>query len=298
MAAARKKIWIIVALCLIGAGVALSAAGYFLSGKDLMALNSRETIRSVCDIEESFSRVSVGAPSANVSILPSDDGKCRVETSSFGETECRSVASGGTLKVIMADWHGGAILFGSPKVTVYLPQKQYESLEVRTESGDIAVGEGVLAVSATLKSSSGRISCGAEVTGALEAKSASGGVSVSGVGEAEVRLESSSGSVTLSDSRPASALLESTSGRILLREVTVSGELSASNTSGSVRLDNCDAANKYIRSTSGSVSGTLLSGKNFTADSSSGSVRVPESSGEGVCEVRTSSGSIRLEVRE
>ena len=28
MAAARKKIWIIVALCLIGAGVALSAAGY------------------------------------------------------------------------------------------------------------------------------------------------------------------------------------------------------------------------------------------------------------------------------
>ena len=80
--------------------------------------------------------------------------------------------------------------------------------------------------------------------------------------------------------------------------MTVSGELSASNTSGSVRLDNCDAANIYIRSTSGSVSGTLLSGKNFTADSSSGSVRVPASSGEGVCEVRTSSGSIRLEVRE
>ncbi len=291
MAAARKKIWIIVALCLIGAGIALSAAGYFLSGKDLMALNSREIIRSVCDIEESFSRVSVGAPSANVSILPSDDGKCRVETSSFGETECRSVASGGTLKVIMADWHGGAILFGSPKVTVYLPQKQYESLEVRTESGDIAVGEGVSAVSATLRSSSGRISCGAEVTGALEAKSASGGVSVSGVGDAEVTLDSGSGRLVFADSTPSSAQISSRSGKIELKNVVAAGKLTAESSSGAVRLEACDAGSIYVETASGSVYGTLLSAKSFSASSASGRVNVPESEG-GECRARTASGSI------
>lgn len=303
MASAKiRKIWIITALCIAGAGILAALAGYMLAGGDLAALNSEEKEMKVYNIEESFDNISVTDSSSNVYILRSDDEKCRVETVGYGGTEYYVGVEDNVLAVVRMDdgaWYRRIGIFvTAPSVTVYLPEEQYASLTVKAASGSISVSEELEFGSAALSSSSGRIRSGARITDRLEADSTSGSVRAGGIEGAAVRLESSSGSVTLSDSRPASALLESTSGRILLREVTVSGELSASNTSGSVRLDNCDAANIYIRSTSGSVSGTLLSGKNFTADSSSGSVRVPASSGEGVCEVRTSSGSIRLEVRE
>lgn len=303
MASAKmRKIWIITALCIAGAGILAALVGFLLAGWDFAALNSEETEMKVYNIGESFDNISVSDSVADVRILRSDDGRCRVETVRYDGTEYYVGVEDNVLAVVGMDdgaWYRRIGIFvTAPSVTVYLPEEQYASLTVKATSGSVSVSEELAFESAALSSSSGSIRSGARITDRLEANSTSGSVSAAGIEGASVRLESTSGSVTLSDSRPASAQLESTSGRILLREVTVSGELSASNTSGSVRLDNCDAANIYVRSSSGSVSGTLLSGKNFTADSSSGSVRVPASSGEGVCEVRTSSGSIRLEVRE
>ncbi len=293
--AVKRKKWIIAALCLIGAGIITAAAGYFLSGKDIMALNSRETIRSTYDVAGDFSGISVAAPSADVRILPSDDGKCRVVTSAPDEMKCYYGIENGTLKIIVmdsAEWYGVSICIASPSITLYLPQGRYENIEVRTNSGGISVEQGVEAGTATLRSSSGRISCGANLTDALDIKSNSGKIDVSGVRGAAVTLDSGSGKLVFTDSTPSSAQLSSRSGRVELKNVVAAERLTATSSSGAVRMESCDAGSIYAETSSGSIYGLLLSAKSFKAESTSGRVRVPESADGGECEARTSSGSI------
>lgn len=105
---------------------------------------------------------------------------------------------------------------------------------------------------------------------------------------------SSSGRVSLTNVTCASLNAQTSSGGIRLTDVIALDTLHAQSSSGSVRLTRCDGATLNIRTSSGSVSGTLLSDKVFLTDTSSGSINVPRTVTGGVCEVTTSSGSIKL----
>ena len=66
---------------------------------------------------------------------------------------------------------------------------------------------------------------------------------------------------------------------------------------GSVKLVDSDANSLYIKTSTGSVNLTLLSEKVFYATSSTGSVSVPKSTTGGLCEIHTSTGSIKAVVK-
>jgi DUF4097 and DUF4098 domain-containing protein YvlB len=58
----------------------------------------------------------------------------------------------------------------------------------------------------------------------------------------------------------------------------------------------CDAADIYIETTTGSVTGTLISEKQFFTETSTGKVNVPPSGNGGRCEIETGTGNIRIEI--
>jgi DUF4097 and DUF4098 domain-containing protein YvlB len=53
-----------------------------------------------------------------------------------------------------------------------------------------------------------------------------------------------------------------------------------------------------LKTTSGSVKGSLLTPKIFYTDTTSGSVDVPRSTEGGLCEIQTTSGSIRITIEK
>ena len=102
----------------------------------------------------------------------------------------------------------------------------------------------------------------------------------------------------LEDVECANLAGSNSSGKIYCTNVIASSDINLDNSSGGIALEACDAANLKLETTSGSIRGTLLSEKIFVADATSGSVDVPETISGGVCEVATTSGSIRLSIVE
>ncbi|MBR5338888.1 MAG: hypothetical protein IK150_02285, partial [Lachnospiraceae bacterium] len=82
-----------------------------------------------------------------------------------------------------------------------------------------------------------------------------------------------------------------------MKNVLTRGDMTLERSTGSIHFESCDAeAGKIqIKTSTGSVRGSFKTGKRFIAQSSTGSVHVPDTDGIH-CEIRTSTGSIDITV--
>ena len=225
--------------------------------------------------------------------------------------------------------------FGTRRVRIYLPADRYDRLTASVGSGNVTVpagftfrtgtvecGSGNIVFDAaaeetfTLSCSSGNVLGNGGTFGDLTVQSNSGNIVLSDIGtkglsvgassgnvrlnhvrvEGVLSMRAASGSLSMEQVRAASLSVEATSGDVRLSDVLISGHLAARVNSGNIRMTRCDAETLYLGAVSGNISGSLLSGKTFVTQTSSGSVRVPGSSVGGRCEIVTSSGNIRVTV--
>lgn len=82
---------------------------------------------------------------------------------------------------------------------------------------------------------------------------------------------------------------------IKFKSVYITEDYSIERTTGNVKFDSCDAREISIRTSTGNISGTLLSEKLFIAETSTGNVDVPKTTTGGKCELKTSTGNIKVD---
>ena len=165
------------------------------------------------------------------------------------------------------------------------------SLGGKTVDGDCTVA------SADLETTSGSIVVTKATLQSLTAQTGSGSVIFEDLAVNEaISAETTSGSIRMNRVTCDSLNAETTSGRIKLTDTVASGHIRAKTGSGAIRLERADAASLSLRTTSGSVTGSLATPKVFYTDTTSGSVDVPKSTEGGLCEIKTTSGSIRLTI--
>ncbi|MDD6269745.1 MAG: DUF4097 family beta strand repeat-containing protein [Oscillospiraceae bacterium] len=322
------KVSLIAAGTAAAAGFALIMAVCIATGFDPLGSEDTAYETKIYNIEEKFSNIEIDDVSYSIEIKPSDDGKCRIECEENNKITHDVQVKGDTLRIDFKDkrkWYEKITLSINPdswrtrSMTVYLPEKEYEKLNVDTVSGDIVVEKGFTFTEGVLDNTSGDMNCKAFFTKDLTAESTSGNVNLADIKAQSIRAESTSGeidiaasevtgkiicdstsgSVTLSVVNAKDISAESTSGEVKMNNVNASGEISIDTTSGEITLDRVDAKSIEIDSTSGSVTGTLLSPKKFITDTTSGDVNVPRYDDcESVCEIDTTSGNIDVKVLE
>ena len=235
-------------------------------------------------------------------------------------------------------WHEHiGIMGGHTYLRVYLPAKAYESLTVDVTTGDVTVGRDFsFSGDVTLSVTTGDVSLSASVQGDTRLDATTGDLLVegthqaltvtTGTGDVKIRrseidalsVTTGSGDVTLEELTAAGTVrvktttgdqrisgivcgeldLDVNTGDVTLTDTVASGHLRVETSTGDVTLIRSDAATLYLKTTSGSVTGSLLSPKVFHADATSGSVDVPRSAEGGICEIKTTSGDIRITVEE
>ncbi|MCI8332179.1 MAG: DUF4097 domain-containing protein [Clostridiales bacterium] len=336
----KKKIALIIAAVFAAAGIIALFAACLLIQFDFTRLNTMKFEAKTHEVSESFHNISISDLECDVIIVPTDNDLCRVvcyETSKIINTV---EVKDDTLLITRQDkrsWyeHFGIWWTENNTVTLYLPEREYEYLYVKTVSGEISIADSFTFCDTKLLSTSGDIVFTGNSRGDLfakttsgnitlknsqaktaEVRSTSGDISFTGDIQGDLLLKSTSGDIRLQNSRAgrteaystsgdcslselsiASLTLKTTSGGIKAQDVTAEGHAELVSTSGDIRLDKTDAASFFIKSTSGDVKGSLLSGKNFITHTSSGSVQTPASiEGSGTCEIKTSSGDIRIDV--
>lgn len=316
------KIALIVAACLVGAGILLVAAAAVSPDFDFRRISPLrgEVETYTYENPNDFESIVIDVVESDVRVLRSSKGELQIICDESDRIYHEVRVENGTLYVTRNDtrrWFERIFSFDFREmtVTVYLPQELYAGIHAKSVSGDVIVEAGVIFDSAELKSTSGELSFYAATEGALSLTSVSGDVDVHGSDVGTLSASSTSGSIEISRVRAnegvevdttsgdigishvtaVSLSADSTSGDARLENTVVTEHLKIETTSGDIELEACDAATLSIDSMSGEVEGTLLSGKMYSTETDSGSVRVPAStSGAGECRISTNSGDIYI----
>lgn len=316
----QAKLWLVIAACLVLIGGVVFGGVMMKLKWDFTKLSTVRYETNRHEIADEFESISIVADTADVVFVPSAGQETEVECFEQKNVKHAVEVKDGVLSIKFVDtrkWYEHiGISFGAPKITVSLPQGEYEALSVQNDTGDLelpnayrfasidlSASTGDVSVSASadtvkIKTSTGKIHVQEITADTMELSVSTGNVWISSVdckGDISVRV--STGKTFLTDLSCQNLRTEGGTGDLSMQNVVATGVFTIERSTGDVTFDGCDAAEIAVTTNTGDVKGSLLSDKVFLAYTDTGSIHVPSSIRGGKCEIRTSTGNIRIEVR-
>ena len=304
---------LIVAACLIVTGGMLTFSG--LLGADFNF--SQETVNKVYTAEGSFQNIQIDTGVCDVRFFKTD-GDLTVHCPKTERLEYIVLVEDGVLRISAMDmrkWYDFiGINLTETKMTVYLPEDQYDSLYIKTNTGDIDIPQDFSFDSASLQSDTGDVDFAATVAEQLTVSVSTGDVDIQHITVGQLEVHSSTGDMELENVQVnGSVSLQSTTGEISaenvtcvnlysqsstgdtnLKNVLTGGSSEITTTTGDVKLENSDADFVSITTTTGDVTGNFLSPKWFITETDTGNIKVPLSREGGECRITTDTGDIQF----
>lgn len=170
------------------------------------------------------------------------------------------------------------IYFKSANITVYLPETEYSSFVIKGTTSDICI-ENIAMESLNVSVSTGDVTASDIICGG------------------DITVGVSTGDLHLTNIVCKNVISQGSTGDILLKNVIASEKFSLKRSTGDIEFDGSDAAEIFAKTTTGDVTGSLLSEKVFTAQTGTGTVKVPKSTNGGKCEINTSTGDIKIKIK-
>lgn len=318
------KIALILALILLVVGACLSFSALYLLHFDFSALSTEKAETNMREISVPFHSLSIEVDTADVRLLPAEDGVCRIICQEGAKTQHTVAVRDDTLYVEATDdraWyeHIGIFHFGSTSVTVYLPETDYRILTVETSTGDVEAPDVFTFDSAEVETDTGDIDWHADVhtslslgtdTGrivvasiqvgtVLAAETDTGRMEFTDVQCEDMRTEAHTGDVSLQKVIVADSLkIVTTTGDATLTDTAAALELDIQTDTGDVLFNNADADQIRVHTSTGDVKGTLRTEKIFFTETDTGRVNVPRTTTGGTCEIETDTGDINIRLAD
>ena len=315
------KVFIMIAVCLIAAGLIVFGAAWFISGGDISKLQPVDYEEVTYPIEGEVARIEIDAAVSDIELRLTEDGSARAECLETEKLRHSVSVENRTLRIVCSGSQSFADnvlnwgVFRSPRLTLYVPDADYLSLNITAETGKIIIPSGMSVSDVTVKGDTGRA-----VIGAIEAKTISialttGDVTIDGVRTDVLAAGCTTGNIVLMNIEAAKGVLVQTdtgaaaitgltaetlhvttdTGAVGLKDTEISLSMKIATDTGGVVLDRCGAGAMEIRTDTGSVIGTITTRMSFDAKSSTGRVSVPESDPHGgKCSLTTDTGSINI----
>lgn len=135
---------------LLGLGTALAVLGLIIfagamtaCGWDFMALSTVEYVDNEYEITDDFRDIVINADTADIFIMPSGDGGCRVECHENENARHSVKAEGGELKIDVEDnrkWYEFiGVDFVGPQIRIYVPENEYGKISADMSTGDVRI---------------------------------------------------------------------------------------------------------------------------------------------------------------
>ncbi len=316
----KTKWWLTLASMLVVVGAIAFIAALASSGWDFSKINTAEYETNTYEIEESFSNISISTIDADVNILPSDDDKCKVVCFGKANEKHQPEVVDGTLTLTLPEaskWYERIFLFRNyAKITLYLPQNEYNELLVKVTSGDVKIEKDFYFDKVTVNSTTGDILCFASAkslikidlttgdvnlksltSGAIEITVTSGDIDLSSLTvDADIYVKTTTGDTEFENVCCKNIISDGGSGDVSLDDVIASEVITVERTTGDIEFERCDAAELSIKTTTGDVEGNLLSDKIFVVKTTTGNIRVPDTTAGGICKIECTTGDIHVTI--
>ena len=275
----KTAIAILIAVLVVAIGAGLVFAGLSAVNFKFEKLDRTEYMTNTYTFTDPIQSIDMEGYTADLELIEAQDGVCKVVSSESDRERYTVSAQNGTLVIRpvtdVKKW--SLFSFKSPKISVYLPAGSYENLKADLGTGDITADRDL-----AFKT--------------VDIEIGTGDLTLSGVQADQVTARGSTGDIRLSDMTPGTVDVSISTGKIVLTNVVCSGDLRCESTTGDIKLTDVDGANLYLKASTGDITGTIRTDKTFSAHASTGSVRVPDTTGQGRCEANTSTGDIKLSI--
>ena len=311
----KKTIWLVIAALLLLGGLIFSGVMTIFNW-DFTKLSTVKYETNEHIISEKVNSISVDTDTSNIMFIPSEDDEVKVVCYEQIKVKHTVTVFDGILQIKTVDtrkWYDYiGIFFGSPKITVYIPQGDYNALAINSSTGDIEIPKDYNFDSIDITQSTGDVKIYSSQSGKVRVKTSTGdicaenltakelelivstgNVSISKVAcEDDVKIKVSTGKTRIENVKCQNIITTGSTGDISLNNVISTKNISIERSTGDVKLKACDAAELYIETDTGDVEGTLLSDKVFIAKTDTGRIDVPTTTIGGKCQIITDTGDI------
>lgn len=318
----RSKIWIIIGVLLVVAGIILFVAAMTTIHWDISNLIASKYVTSTYTINGNLKDISIATDTADVIFRPSENGERELIFHERKNMTHSVTEENGMLSIKVIDnrnWYEYiGINLSTPQITVHIPQDEYASLSIKGSTGDVEIPNEFKFDSIDISTSTGSVKCGASAQGLIKINATTGHIDISEISAGDIDISLSTGDIILSsvscngniklkvttgdtvirDLKCNDLVSNGSTGDLTLKNVILSGSLYAERSTGDVTFDRCDAAELFIETDTGNVNGSLLSEKIFIVETDTGSKNVPKTITGGRCEIETETGDIRIGIVE
>ena len=317
----KTKILLIVAGSLALVGSVIFCCVLMAVNWDFTKLSTSHLVTNTYDITGDIENISISVTTADVAIVHTEDGKCRVVCLEWDNEKHEVASVDGNLSVSYKDtrkWYEHiGITHGQSKITVFLPKGAYGNLVVSSHTGDVEIAKDKIFDGISVSGSTCDVRNEASATGAIKIKVSTGDVYMENISAGWLDVAVSTGEIKVSNINCNGEIVSKVStgksyftnanctnlnsagstGEITLTNVVASGKISIERSTGDVKLDGVDAGELLIKTDTGDVTGNLLTEKIFITKTSTGDVDVPKTTTGGKCEITTSTGDIKIKVQ-
>ncbi len=305
-------ITIIVGSALLLTGAVVFAVGVANSSKEKQVTNTHE-------LEGTISNFKIDNAVSNVSFMIAQDGKQKVVCKESEKMYHTVSLADNTLSIGFKDekkWYENIFNFNYVKysVDIYIPSGEYDSLTLRSSTGNVDVTESLSFNTVDVELSTGNVTFKADVNDSLKLKASTGNISVTATEtktlnietstgsiyvnevsvEKDIALKASTGHITLKEVTGDNLIVNTSTGDVTLKQTILNKNIKIETSTGDVKIDGSDAETINITTTTGDVKGSLLSDKVFYVESKTGHINVPHSTTGGLCEIKTTTGDVDI----
>lgn len=317
----QSAVWLVTAFSLILIGCIVFGGVMTAMGWDFSKISTTKLETNSYEIHESFADISILSDTADITFVPAEDLKCSVVCYEDVKAKHSVSVEDGMLSIKLVDsrkWYDYISIFhfGTPKITVSIPQGQYGALFVKSDTGDVEIAQDFAfeninislstgdvinyapaSKSIKINTSTGKINVENVSADTLDLTASTGNITVSNViCEGDVKIGVSTGKCHLTSLKCNNIGSTGSTGDIYLKNVTAYGNFSIDRSTGDVTFEACDAAEIYVKTDTGNVTGSLLSEKVFITETDTGRIIVPETTTGGKCKIITDTGDIKIDI--
>ena len=285
-----KKVWIIIAVCLIALGSIIGTLALASVNFDFLSLSTEAITESEQLIDKDFSSIKIDVRTSDVIFVPSEDEKCRVICTDTENVKHTATVKDDSLLITVEDrrkWYDHiGIFFGNTSVTVALPKENYDLLNITGNTSDITISKDFIFTNIKITTDTGDVSLLSSAKETLDISTDTGDIEIGSVLDIKniKRIECKN------------IKIESDTGEIELWRTMASDTITVKNNTGDVWF--CIVESPYVNvvTNTGDVEGDLYYAPTFKTKTDTGTLKVPPAKSDDFFEITTDTGDIYFKV--
>ncbi len=254
------KISLLFSACCVGTGIVVGFIGYAMNNFSFDLPGELRFHKVSSDVSNDFDKIHIYDVNNSVELLPSEDGKCYIECYDSKKVSHDINVENDVLTIDLVDsrqWYE-MLSFSElekNKLTVYIPQKEYGEISIKTVNGSISADEDLKLNNLYAESTNGSLSLDAQLNGNIDLRTVNGDIESKGINFAGIiSAESTNGNISILGENASELYTKTVNGSITAKiEVKEIAQLDTVN--GDIFIDGLRAGKYDTHTVNGNVYG-------------------------------------------